>query len=1069
MKSIVNFVIIFFLLLVSNSIFSQTKSGKIADKETLIPIGGATIKNTEGSVLAVSNEYGMFTLPSNMNANKTIVIQMLGYNKKIVSIEDEKSDTISIFLNPIKQKIDEVVVFTGYQSLSKEKSTGSFTHIDKEKFNEQVGRTVLDRLPAIANGVALDRVSSVSGRLSVRGLSTIRGPKEPLIILNNFPYEGNLNNINPNDVESITILKDAAAASIWGARAGNGVIVITTKTADIEQPLTIEVTANATVGTKPDIYYTKWMTSGDMIDVEQMLYNNDFYRSQINSRNKPALSPVVEMLIAQDSGLLDQEKVKRSLNRLREIDVRDELNKYIYKPSINQQYYAGIRSGAKKISWRFAAGFDTELDNLGATYERLNLSSEQTIDVLKNLRFTFGGAYTQSKAKNGRQGMNEITFRTGNLLPYTELADFNHNPLPVAKDWRQSYLNDLDADYLLDWNYYPLTEHQYLQNSETLSDLIFNAEINYKLPLGFEADFKYQYEKEQINGQDLSGLESYVARNLINSYTEVEDDNVVHHVPVGGILDLSNTILQSHNIRGQVNYSRVFNEKHEFYGLIGGEARSAETSGNSSRIYGYDPNNLIFGEVDHTATHPNYITGSSSFIPNPGGLSYTLPRFLSLYSNMDYTYNNKYTLSISARRDASNLFGVNVNNKWTPLWSIGGAWNISNEKLPLFDKISLLKLRATYGYSGNVDPGMSALTTIQYTANSSYTMLPVAAFKNFANPELKWETIGMFNLGIDFSSKNARFFGTIEYYKKNGNDLFGSAPVDITAGIGSSITKNVANITAHGFDVELNSLNFVINKFRWSTQLNLNVNKDKVKQYFLSSQLGNAFVRLGNSVSGVEGLPIYSVFSYKWGGLNSETGLPIGYIEGEKSDDYSLIVGNGTEVEGLVYHGPSLPTKFGSLGNTFDYGNLSFTFRITYKFGNYFRRSTIGYNSLYQNGAMHSDYTKRWQKPGDELSTDVPAMVYPSSSQMQSFYMHSEPFVEKGDHIRLQYINLSYQLNKFNDTRLPFKSARIYFIANNLGIIWRSNKLALDPDLGFTSTNTIPAPKTFVFGIKSTF
>lgn len=1066
---------IFFTLLIAlltvNATFGQPKEfvAQLMGRETLSPIAGADIQDIGGKILTTSDKLGIFTLPASIGNISSLTIHALGYNEEAFTVPINFRDTIKIFMTPTSRNLKEVIVFTGYNQLPKERATGSFTQIGIDRFNEQVSTNVLDRLPAIANGVAMDRVSSVQGRLSVRGLSTIRGPKEPLIVVDNFPYEGDINNINPNDVESITVLKDAAAASIWGARAGNGVIVVTTKKATTGQPLTIDFSANVTLGSKPNLYYSPWMSSSDVIDVEQMLYKEGFFTSQINSRNKPALSPVVELLLAQAEGRVSEEAVINSLDRLRRIDVRDEFHDHIYSRALQQQYYLGMRSGGKKTSWTATVGFDNNRDNLDALSERITIRAHQTTQISNNLGFTSNINYTHGWTKNGRQGINDISFRTGSLFPYTEFIGRNGEPLAMVKDLRQSYLEEIDTEGLLDWRYYPLIEYQHLNNSNTLSSFLLDTGLDYKLPLGFSADIKYRYERQYNNGRNLSGLESYVTRNLINSFTEKENGNIIHNVPVGDILDLSQSTLQSHNVRGQINFDRSFQGAHDLNGFIGGELRAANTMGNSYRLYGYDQNTLTFGQVDHTSTHPNFITGSRSFVPNPGGLTSTLAKFVSIYSNLGYTYKNRYTVSMSARRDASNMFGVNVNNRWTPLWSLGASWNISNETFFKSDLVSFLKLRGTYGYSGNVDPSMSALTTIRYTTNSPYTLTPMAIFNNFANPDLKWETTGILNVGLDFSLKNRRLSGTIEYYRKNGRDLFGRSPVDVTTGVGKDVTKNVASITAKGLDVEISSVNIDRSKFKWQTHLNFNINRDEVSEYYLPSQLGNSFVGLSNSVAGVEGLPIYSTFSYKWGGLNPENGTPLGFSDGEKTDNYSLITGNGTSVDDLVYHGPRMPTKFGSIGNTFSYGNLSLAFRLTYKLGYYFRRSTIRYYSLYQNGEGHSDFYERWQQPGDELKTDIPAMVYPATSQMENFYIHSEPFVERGDHIRLQYINLSYDFKFFPVSKFAIRSLRAHLICNNLGILWRSNSRSLDPDLGFTSANTLPAPRTFVLGLKATF
>jgi TonB-linked SusC/RagA family outer membrane protein len=1062
----------FLLLLVGLSIcqiaYSQFRvTGTIKNFSSTLPVAGASVTIKESKEATHTDSAGNFILPTILQ-RFTLQITHIEYQNYQQIVNSLPIKPIIVFLKNQSNDLKEVVISTGYQQLPKERATGSFTTVNNRTFNEQTGTSVLSRLEAVANGLIADRsTNGGNGRLMIRGLSTIQGPKDPLIILDNFPFEGDLNNINPNDVEDITILKDAAASSIWGTRAGNGVIVITTKKGKLNQKLNINLNANVTIGDKPDLFYIRQISSTDFITVENVLFDKGYYNSQINSSSKPALSPVIELLtkrkIATDSEVAS---IDAEINRLRSLDVRNDYDKYFYNQSINHQYALNLSGGSNIMGWIISSGYDNNTSVLGAEYSRLNLRLQNTLKPIKNLEINTGLYYTQSSSENGKPGYGEITSKNSALFPYAEFADQDGHPLPLIKDWRQPYIQSAGNGKLLDWKYYPMDDYKKTNNTTTGNSVLINTGVNYRLPWGFNADFKYQYERQQTNARNVQDAESYAARNLINGYTQISPSGeVIYKVPAGGILDISNKLLQSNNIRGQLNFDKELFD-HRVSAIAGGEIRNIHTTGDGYRQYGYNDDLLTFGNVDYTVQYPNFVSGSKSFIPSNSALSDELTRFVSLFANAAYTYKGKYTLSSSVRRDASNLFGLNTNDKWKPLWSSGVSWNISKEDFYRSAMLPYLKLRATYGYNGNADPSKSAVTTMQYLNLSPNTLTPYAQFNKYANPELKWESIRMINVGIDFSSKNSRINGSIEYYKKKGTDLFGTSPLDYTTGIGSTVVKNVAAIKGSGIDIELNSLN-IDGEFKWRTNLNFSRNNDQVTEYYLQNRQGSSFVGSTNNISGILGKPVYSIFAYRWAGLDPQTGEPMGFLNNEVSKAYAQITSTGTQIDDLKFYGSAIPTTYGSLGNTFIYRSLSLTFRITYKFGYYFRRSSINYPNLYSGWVGHSDFAERWQQPGDELKTNIPAFIYPFSTAMNSLYAFSEPLIERGDHIRLQYINLGYELKKEQWKGLPVKSIQLYLNINNLGLLWRANKEGLDPE-AYNATS-YPQPKNYAFGLRTNF
>ncbi|MGJ1404868.1 MULTISPECIES: SusC/RagA family TonB-linked outer membrane protein [Sphingobacterium] len=1036
--------------------------GQILIKGTVLDslgeaISGVFVSESHNNSRVLTGKSGKFELHTAANQG-TLSFQHLGYLQHTLAF-DGATAALVVRLKSRTTQLDEVIVSTGYQSIPKERATGSFSTVGKELFNQQVGTDILSRLPVVANSLVMDAGRSQSSpQIMVRGLSTINGPKDPLIVVDNFPYDGDINNINPNTVENITILKDAAASSIWGARAANGVIVITTKKGKLDRPTSFEFNANNTVDAKPDLYYIPQMSSSDFIDVERELYSRGFYKSKISSASKPLLSPVIDLLDLADNGKVSKEEALTRINELRDVDVREQLNHYVYKPAYKQQYFLIGSGGAAKFSWLSSIGYDRNIGTLGDRYERINLRFQQAYEISKQFSVATNLYYTQTATKSGRNGYNDIS----NLFPYTRIADQNGQALAVPRNYRQSFIESFGDGNLLDWSYYPLVDSEHQIRRSPATDLLGTIELNYEIIKGLKIAGNYQYEQAHSVGTSFADQYSYMARDYLNRFTQLQNNKVEYIIPVGGILDKSASLMHANNLRGTLSFDRKFG-KHTITAIVGTEIRDARRESNNNRFYGYNPDNLTFGNIDYKTSYPTVITGAKDYVPNSQTLTGTVTRFVSQFANAAYSFDNRYTVSGSLRRDASNLFGLKTNDQWNPFWSAGAAWKISNEKFFNTNLLSYLNLRTTYGFSGNIDPAMVAVNTIGFAAPSVFTGGPSAAFVNFYNPLLKWETSKMLNIALDFRTKNSRIAGALEFYHKWGQNLFGQAPIDLTTGVNTSMQRNVANMHGQGWDLELTTKNIDHMHLKWNSTLNVSMYKDAVDDYLISRTLAQQYVNVATPpISGIKGKPVYAIYSYRWAGLDPFTGEAQGYLNGEVSKDYTAITGAGTKEEDLKFHGSAVPTLFGNLQNSFSYKRFSLQLGLTYKLGYWYRRSSINYTNLFNSGKGHRDYADRWRKPGDELITNVPVNPYTTNSNRDRFYEGASVLVEKGDHIRLQYINVGYDFPYFKG----FKRLHIYLNLQNIGTLWKANKAGIDPDFNLGSGRTI-APQSYSVGVKT--
>ena len=1038
--------------------------GKVVSTDNS-PLAGANLALLKSKRRATTGFDGNFSMEITTLPD-TLVISHISFTTIRIPVTAATGDPFIIILQLKNTFLQDVVVSTGYQDLSKERATGTFVKIDHELLNRRISTNILDRLEGVTPGLLFNRNTIASSKnlldLSIRGHSTLFANDQPLVVVDNFPYDGDISNINPNDVESITLLKDAAAASIWGVKAGNGVIVITTKKAKLNQKLSVAFAANITIGEKPDLFYSRsFLNASDFIDVEDSLFRRGFYTNDISSVNRPPLSPVVDILRKKQNGIVSAAEADAQINALRGLDVRHDLSKYLYRSSLNQQYAVSIRTGNANSSYYFSAGFDKNLSGLqGNENSRATLSSLYSLSVSKKLNLSLGINYTQSSVQSNNPG----TITTGgpgsrNLYPYAQLADVDGNTLAIVKDYSTLYTDTAGAGKLLSWKYRPLDELKLADNTIRSSDIRINFGLNYSFTPSLNAEIKYQYEKAGYINRNLFNEQSYFTRNLVNMYSSIAGAVVTRPIPLGGILDFANTSLQSGRLRGQLNYTKKWKTVHQFSAIAGTEISEVINDRNTNRMYGYNDeiasNNTL---MDYATNYRLYYNpGSTARIPNPQGISQTTDRYISYYANAAYTLLSLYTFSASGRIDKSNLFGVNTNQKAVPLYSAGFAYEISKADFYHLSWLPYLKLRTSYGYSGNVDKTVTGYTTALANTLGFYSGLPASTIINPGNPELRWERVRMLNTGIDFSLKGGWLSGSIDYYAKKGIDLIGSSPIAPSSGF-TSFRGNTANTSGHGLDIVLNTVNLT-GKLNWTTQFILSEASDKVTAYAVTSApvtyiqqgYGN-----GGTIFPLVGKPLFGIYAYNWAGLDAATGNPLGYLDGSVSSDYTNILAK-TTVDNMGFFGSSRPTVYGSVRNSFGYKAFSLSFTVVYKLDYYFRAGSYSSASLFNSWSGHTDYTLRWQKPGDELVTTVPSLQFPPvNTNREQFYGSSAVLVEKGDHIRLQDIQFSY----------THGHAKFFGYLNNLGLLWRANKKGLDPDL---FTGNLPLPKTFTIGCNLTF
>lgn len=1063
------------------------RTGKVVGSDTKEALVGTTLILKSKNIHFTSDEAGNFRIPE-VSLTDTLLVSHVGFQSQQIILRPGDKKPLMIALATSGKILDEVIVSTGYQQLPKERVTGSFDVIDNDLYNRRVSTDVLTKIDGIASGVyfngsggALNATYGLPNvaqnpadrlGINIRGQSTLSNnvSKDPLIVVDNFPYEGDINNLDPEMVQSVTVLKDAAAASIWGARAGNGVIVITTKNAHLNQKMKIDVNVNYTIGGKPNVFYDKsFLNSSSYINVEDTLFAKGYLDNDLtNTYSFPAISPVANILNEESLGQITPANATSQINALRHLDVRNDYEKYIYQKSLNQQYGITLSGGGNNLTYAVTVAYDDNKTNLIRNgVERFVINSNNTYIPIKNLELTAGMIYSQVSMQSdnsyawGQGGLSVGGDSYNRLYPYAQLADAKGNPLPIAQDYSFSYIDSVEQLGFLGWSYRPLQELALADNTTKQNDITLRTSAKYHFSAFLNAEVQYQSEIQNSTNRIYYSDSTFYARNLINEFAQYDPSSSIltYPIPVGGILSLAPSTSVANNLRTQINYNQDFRKRHVINAIAGAEIRQITTSSYTRTSYGYDP---LHGTSINGLDFSDYFNGNAGgggYIPPPdGSIAETLNRYISYYANAAYTYNDRYTFTVSGRKDGANIFGVKINDRITPLWSAGGGWNISKEKFYRWRWLPYLKFRATYGFNGNVYNG-SAFITGSY-GTSLLTNAQEFTVNTAPNSQLRWEKVKNINWGIDFVTKNRILSGSVELYIKDGQDLIEPVPLAASTGF-STFTGNAAGTATQGMDFTLTSKNIVSGHFSWYTTLLLSLIHDKITKYDVPQTAGS----IGNGVIGIVGKPIYAVYSYKWAGLNPQTGDPIGYLNGKASNNYTSII-NNYNPDSLKYHGDGIPSVFGSLRNNFSYKQFSLSFNIVYKLGYYFRRpsTSLNYADIIGSGA-HSDYDLRWQKPGDEKHTYVPSTIYPSDPNRNTFYQYSSVLVDRGDFIRFQDLSLGYDFSKRQIRMKPFNQLQLYAYINNIGILWRANKQGIDPD--YVGTGALPNPMTIAFGIKA--
>ena len=1052
-------------------------SGKVTDT-TGTPLANASVKNITQNKSVVTTENGSFSIDA--KSGDLIEVSFVGF-LKVSFVAKENLPFQLIKLSATSDELTEVQVFsTGYQTLPKERSAGSFAKPDMEILNNRTGTmNILQRLDGLIPGLTINNANT--DNFQIRGLTSIGvlsggtsgayGGTErgPLIVVDGIAIS-NIASVNPNDVADITVLKDATAASIWGSRAANGVIVITTKQGGRSGKLKIEYDGFVNFSGKPDLDNMPLLDSKQFIQAAKDIFDPSVTSwqtvSNITTSGNPGVPPHEQILFDWSRGLITTSVKDAKLDSLAGMSNHGQIRDLFYQNELLTNHTLSIRGGGEKYSAYGSFAYTGNQNSKPGSY-----ANTFKINARQDYRPSrFLNMYLITDITNARSKTKPLPNANYTFLPYQLIRDAQGNNIHMPWVFRTDSLRNIyETRSGISLDYSPLDEAEY---GYTLTDNLLarlTGGIAINLFDGLKLEGTYGFVKGADNSRNYRAQEAYNSREEVVGFAtgSIANNNIRYFMPQkGGRYTTANSGQENWTVRHQLAYNKNWKDsEHQLSAIFGTEMQKALTRSTSITQRGFNPqlgttlpldyDTLAKGVVN---TILRYNSSRSTYSTNDFSFGQVETRFRSIYANAAYTFRQKYTVNGSWRQDESNLFGIEKSAQNRPVWSIGASWSLSKERfMENVNWLERLNLRATYGITGNAPtPGTAASKDIILAGTGSIIFPGSIAYviSSYANRSLTWESTKVTNIGMDFTLLNNRISGALDFYHKKTENLLGNVPTNGFTGV-TTIVGNLGDLTNKGVELSLTTGNVISKNFSWHTLWNIAYNSNKINRLAtaLTSTTGNSVIN-NNAYGGFyQGYAAYALFAYNYAGLDN-----MGDPQIRLADNTVTKALNIAKPEDMVFMGTYQPKWSGGFSNTFRYKSLSLSANMIYNLGHVMRRDlnrTYTLNRLYSNGGsltganVHSDFAARWQKPGDEDFTDIPGWVgnatTSGSRRFVNYYLYGNTNVVSASYVKLRDVTLSYALPKTILRRIKTEGVTLRIQTGNI-MLWRANKFNIDAE-----------------------
>ena len=1047
------------------------------------PLIGATVSIGDGKVGqgTITDYNGHFSLKVPAGTKK-LTVSYVGYESKVITLTASTND-YSIQLPADSKSLNEVVV-TGYQKIDRRKLTASVSQLNIS--DEAVG-AVKNIDQALAGQIAGLSSVSASGapgapvKIRIRGTASINGVQEPLWVLDGIPMEGNevpavdnLNDIddiyqtsiaglNPSDIDNITVLKDAAATAIYGARAANGVIVITTKKGKEGRPV-INFSTKLTYSPKISIDRLNLLNADEKVGLELDLLNSNYtYRE-----HKGGVANILDELgefNAYKTGGWDalSATAQARINQLRTINT--DWNDILFRSVLNQEYNASISGGSDRSHYYASTGYYKELGVVkGVENNRYNVTLKSDFRINKILKLglsVFANQRKQDSYMTDTGGFTNPVYYSRRANPYFQ---------PYNADGGYNYDHNVQGreNEAPDFNIFEENTNTSKERIDRSVMAIFDAEFQFNKYLKLTTQFGYQYDNYTIDRY--AGQESYAMRKA-KEYASYTIDGVYKTIlPDGGMTRKTQSNANQWTWKAMLEWNRRLADIHDVELMAGTEVRHTETETLTSTAYGYDARTLTTQPVLFPTENiaRQYPLHEETHLENA---------YVSWFATGSYTLLYRYTLGASVRFDGSDVFGVAKKYRYLPLYSVSGLWRAKEEKFLRNVKwLSELSLRASYGIQGNIDKNTSPylIGTFQKTTILPGSVETVISAETAPNPDLKWEKTSNINLGLDLALLKNRIHLSVDYYYRKSTDLISSRKLPLETGFAYT-SVNWASMKNSGWEIGLNTQNIKTKNFSWTTSLNLGFNTNEVL---------NETVAENSTYPGREGYPVGALFAYKTAGLDSD-GYPLFVAKDgsiQTATEYFQLNRFGAstltaeEQRNLyTYMGSEDPKCSGGLINNFEYKNwqlgINFMFNIGMKV-----RVQPSYSPTYFDRGLNTnhDILNRWTSTN--TNTDMPALMVNTTERAAEYTHFSEystysmldTWVKNCTYWRLQSLRLGYKLPKEWLQKVGINSASVSLEGRNLLVFASNYDNYLDPET-MGNPYAQPIARSIIFGLNVNF
>lgn len=1057
--------------------FRRIIRGVVYDDEGgTLPGANVLIKGTHEG--AICDAQGRFSVQVD-SRNPILVITNVGMKEKELLVTEKTGASVTIILQSDVNQLNDVVV-TGYQDIQKTKMTGAATTITADKLNDRYTPNLLNNLEGRVAGL-----STYGGKLTIRGTSSLYAEASPLLVVDGLPVEGKIEDLNPYDIESVNVLKDAAATAIYGARASNGIIVITTKSAKEKNKINIDFTTNMTIYEKKNMDYSDnfYMTPSQQVDTESAYYEYYYFNNdgEINDpigsfeaglNQGSSVTPINYAYYQLAKGAITRDQLNTMLNKYKTNNYAKDYADNLLRRQVLQQYNLSLRSRSDHSSQNLTINYlYNNMGKVNSDKNRLNVNYKGVFDVAKWLTatFTLNGTFGRTKTPN-----TEVlggSFSEWMVPAYYSIYDEDGNYAWNNNGFGNPYNSFEQNTYYRTMRYNPKEDLYHDVTNGRNQNMRYHVDLLFKLFNGLTANTQFVYETMNYSTRRYADAESFAYRQMSNGYTKEENGTYTYLIPEsGGMLKTTNTDGDYWTWRGQLNFNRTFG-KHAINALAGLEFRDTKYKGVNGLMLGYDDQLqnsstalVNFGDLSTMTYSPSFYNGQYypyQFSYEPYIQDAMTPiaevhhRYASGYFTVTYTYDERYNAFFSFRKDYADVYGLNSKFRGKPLWSVGAAWNINNEKfMKSLDWVNYLKLRFSYGVTGNIYQGATSYMTAKMSGNNRFTLLPYAVVNSPANPELKWEQTRTTNFGLDFSLLSNRLRGSLDYYHKVGKDLFSYKTLDPTKGF-TSMFMNMASMNNDGVELQLTYDWFRSsnpNGLNWTTSYTVSYNKNKITS--VENDATNAYQLISSPYK--VGYASSALWSYRFAGIDSETdkGSTLWYTsDGNKKHNVS-----GTGIDALVYSGQSEPKVIMGMDNTWKYRGFSLSMLLAYYGGHKMRvlqeQETFGVPT----SAIPSYFLNAWTP---ENPTNTPGIGRYASHSLSSETTYGDIGVRPADFIKIRNIVFGYDLPRTWLSKLGIQHATLRIQIDNPKYLWVKNKVHVDPE-----TLGIRQQSAYIFGLN---